>query len=221
LLGDFLVETGLIPRSTLDAALQLQGMVRNGSLSTAQAAEAVKRAHNRGGEVEQFSPSTPQPEGGLANLIAPPLGEILVEAGLIRISILKAALNLQEVVRTGALTKEEAVADFIHEHFGKHGSSETEIDQKVLELFIKAKLIQPGDLEAAVAVKKKHGGDVAKILEAAGKFDKLTFEAATVCQGLLEENRLKVEQAIIALHYCQRSRVSFEDAILELGWEKP
>lgn len=224
LLGDFLVETGLIPETTLEAALQLQEMVRNGSLSTTQAAEAVRRAHNRGGEVEQFSPSTPPADSAGVKVNAPPLGEILVEAGLIRINILKAALNLQEVVRTGALSKEEAVDAFIHEHFGKagkQGTGESSHDQKILDLFLKAKLIQPGDLDAAIAVKKKHGGEVSKILEAAGKVDKLTYEAAGKCQTLLEEKRLKIEQAIIALHYCQRSRVTFDDAIDELGWEKP
>ncbi|HEY9760345.1 MAG TPA: hypothetical protein V6C97_34625 [Oculatellaceae cyanobacterium] len=223
LLGDFLVETGLIPESTLEAALQLQGMVRNGTLSTSQAAEAVKRAHNRGGEVEQFTPTELPPDASPAKVNAPPLGEILVEAGLIRVSILKAALNLQDVVRTGALSKEEAVNAFIKEHFGKAGqdSLESARDQKVLRLFVKAKLISQGDIDAAEAVRKKHGGDVAKILEAAGKFDRQTFEAAQVCQNLVDENRLKIEQAIIALHYCQRSRVSFDDAIEELGWEKP
>ncbi len=224
LLGDFLVETGLIPQPTLDAALQLQEMVRNGSLSTTQAAEAVRRAHNRGGEVEQFSPSAPPADSTGAKVNAPPLGEILVEAGLIRVNILKAVLNLQEVVRTGALSKEEAVEAFIQEHFGKagkQGTGESSHDQNILELVIKAKLIQQGDLDAAIAVKKKHGGDVSKILEAAGKVDKITYEAAGKCQTLLEEKRIKIEQAIIALHYCQRSRVSFDEAIVELGWEKP
>jgi hypothetical protein len=223
LLGDFLVETGLIPESTLEAALQLQNMVRNGTLSTSQAAEAVKRAHNRGGEVEQFTPSEVVLDENHAKVNAPPLGEILVEAGLIRVSILKAALNLQDVVRTGALSKEEAVNAFIQEHFGKSAGENGGVgpDHKVLRLFIKAKLISQSDIDAAEAVRKKHGGDVAKILEAAGKFDRLTFEAAQKCQNLVDENRLKIEQAIIALHYCQRSRVSFDDAIEELGWEKP
>jgi hypothetical protein len=71
---------------------------------------------------------------------------------------LKAALNLQEVVRTGALSKEEAVEAFIQEHFGKagkQGTGESSHDQNILELVIKAKLIQQGDLDAAIAVKKK------------------------------------------------------------------
>jgi len=223
LLGSFLVETGLIPETTLNAALELQGMVRTGALTLPQAAEAVRRAHKRGGEVDQFLPSANQVEPG-TKINAPPLGEILVEAGLIKISILKAALNLQEVVRTGALGKEEAVASFIQEHFGDgvaQGSNEQEQEKKVLELLGKAKLIADQDLQTAMSVRKKHGGEVWKILVAAGKLDKKTYDSACTCQQLLDQNRLKLEQAIIALHFCQRSRVTFEEAIEELGWEKP
>ena len=91
----------------------------------------------------------------------------------------------------------------------------------MLELLNKAKLIQDQDLQTATTVRKKHGGEVWKILVAAGKLDNITYEAATTCQTLMDEDRLKVEQAIIALHFCQRSRVSFDEAIVELGWEKP
>jgi hypothetical protein len=224
LLGEFLVQAGLIPEATLEAALQLQELVRSGSLGTRQAAEAVRRAHNRGGELEQFSASTTK-EAGLGKIDAPPLGEILVEAGLIRFVILKAVLNLQEVVRTGALSKEDAIQAFIQEHFGKSGKPEEKADEdtgkRAIELLNKAKLIQDQDLQTALSVRKKHGGELWKILVAAGKLDNVTYEAANTCQKLLTENRLKIEQAIIALHYCQRSRVSFDEAIGELGWEKP
>ena len=133
LLGEFLVQAGLIPEGTLKAALQLQEMVRSGTLSTRQAAEAVRRAHNRGGEVEQFSASTPTKEPGIAKIDAPPLGEILVEAGLIRFVILKAVLNLQEVVRTGALSKEDAIQAFIQEHFGKGSKLENKPEDDTSE----------------------------------------------------------------------------------------
>jgi hypothetical protein len=224
LLGEFLVQAGLIPEATLNAALQLQELVRSGSLGTRQAAEAVRRAHNRGGVVEQFSASTTK-EPGIGQIDAPPLGEILVEAGLIRFVILKAVLNLQEVVRTGALTKEDAIQAFIQEHFGISGKPEQktddQTDRNVIDLLCKAKLIQDQDLQTAVSVRKKHGGELWRILVAAGKLDNITYDAAKSCQTLLAENRLKIEQAIIALHFCQRSRVSFDEAIEELGWEKP
>ena len=99
-------------------------MVKSGSLSTTQAAEAVRRAHNRGGALDPNLFSATPPSGPPdPRIVAPPLGQILVEAGLINPNVLKAALNLQEVVRTGAMTKEDAVSSFITEHFGKAGKT--------------------------------------------------------------------------------------------------
>lgn len=72
-----------------------------------------------------------------------------------------------------------------------------------------------------MGVKEKHGGDIGKILAAAGKLDAKTYAAAIKCVELISKDRLPVGQAIIALHYCQRSRVSFDEAVEEMGWEKP
>jgi hypothetical protein len=122
------------------------------------------------------------------------------------------------------MTRENAVEAFITEHFGKagkHGTGEPIEAQKAIDLCKKAGLLQEQDFLAAVSVKKKHGGEVSKILAAAGKLDSNTFQAAVTCNNLMELGRLKMEQAIIALHYCQRSRVSFNDAVDEMGWEKP
>ena len=226
LLGNFLVDAGLIPDATLSSALQLQEMVRSGALSTTQAAEAVRRAHNRGGALDPniFSASPPRDDVRDMKAVAPPLGQILVEAGLISIAVLKAALNLQEVVRNGAMSKDDAVQGFIREHFGKtgkHGTSEPPEAVKAIDLIKKAGLLQEQDFQAAVKVKVKHGGEVSKILAAAGKLDTNTYEAALKCNELMEQGRLKMEQAMIGLHYCQRSRATFDDAVEDLGWEKP
>lgn len=223
LIGHFLIEAGLIPEPTLNAALQLQEMVKEGTLTPQQAAEAVRRAHSRGGQFDQdiFLANPQEKAGKEARQIAPPLGEILVGAGLISIEALKAALNLQEVVRGGALTKEEAVEAFIKEHFGAGKGGSASEEKRAIELLRQAGLLNEQDMQAAEAVRNKHGGEVAKILAAAGKMDSITYEAAKTCVNLIGEERLKLEQAIIALHYCQRSRISFEEAVQELGWEKP
>lgn len=228
LLGHFLVEAGLVPEPTLNAALQLQEMVKAGSLTSAQAAEAVRRAHERGGKVDPnvFTATPPRGDISEAKPIAPPLGEILVQAGLITMPVLKAALTLQEVVRTGAMSKEDAVEGFIREHFGAAGKpgaikNEPKNVIRTLDLLKKAGLLADQDLQTAMTVKKKHGGELPKILMAAGKLDDVTFGAATTCDELINESRLKIEQAIIALHFCQRSRVTFDEAVEELGWEKP
>lgn len=227
LLGNFLIEAGLIPETTLHAVLQLQDMVKNGSLKTTQAAEAVRRAHQRGGSIEQdyFTATAnlvvdPRESRG----VSPPLGQILVEAGLIHPGTLKAALNLQEVVRNGAMSKEDALSSFVKEHFGASEKPEAKKEreaEQAIDLLKQAGLLHEKDVQAARAVKRRHGGNISKILAAAGKLDNKTFEAAISCKELMKEERLRVEQAMIVLNYCQRSRMTFDEAIEELGWEKP
>ena len=88
---------------------------------------------------------------------------------------------------------------------------------KVIGLIKQAGLVTDGDLEAAEKVKIKHGGEISKILMVAGKLDSLTLDAAKACQSLTDDGKLRVDQAIMALHYCQRMRVPFEEAAAELG----
>jgi len=200
-------------------------MVKNGSLGTTQAAEAVRRAHERGGNIESayFSASSVV-DKDVKVTAAPPLGQILVEAGLIAPSTLKAALTLQDVVRTGAMTKEDALAGFIKEHFGAADKPEIKKErdeEQGIDLIRQAGLLSEKDLEAARSVRKRHGGNVYKILLAAGKVDSKTFEAAQKCKTLMHEERMKVEQCMILLNYCHRSRMTFEEAIDEMGWELP
>ncbi|HMO21862.1 MAG TPA: hypothetical protein PKC98_12950, partial [Candidatus Melainabacteria bacterium] len=87
-LGQFLVEAGIVPQATVDAALQLQDLVRSGSLPTAKAAEAVRRAHVRGGQVDPALTSI-NPSNEASSVVAPPLGQILVEAAILRGPVLK------------------------------------------------------------------------------------------------------------------------------------
>lgn len=225
MLGNFLVEAGLVPNVTVEAALQLQDLVKHEALSTAKAAEAVRRAHVRGGAVDPAIVNLPRKDG--ARGMSPPLGQILVEAGVVSVSVLRAALNLQEVIRTGAMTKDDAIGALQKECFGDNmpdaasKREETEHHRKLIALMIKSGLINDFDMEAAIKVKRRHGGDVADILVAAGKLDKNTVVAANTCQTLIDEGRLDVGKAIIALNYCERSRVSFDEAVEEMGWEKP
>lgn len=228
LLGHFLVESGLIPERTLLAALRLQELVKRGFLSSAQAAEAVRRSHERGGEGdpdwEKLKTDMTKVE---INAIGPPLGQLLVEAGLISSIVLKAALKLQEVVRSGAMSKEDACKTLYGEYFGTTRAGkvqETDDDSpqvnRVVRLLIKAGIINDQDVIRAKNVRQKHGGKVSKILIATGKVDQQTFDAATECEILVAAEKIKIEKAMIALHYCQRSRVSFKEAVKELGWDK-
>ena len=224
-LGKFLVEAGIVPQATIDAALQLQDLVRSGSLPTIKAAEAVRRAHVRGGQVDPALTAIGKHKDDSQAVSAPPLGQILVEAAILRGPILKSALALQNQVRDSKINKEEAIDKLCVEVFGvgaKRSSklSETEDSTKAVELLKSSGLISEFDLETASKVKDKHGGRLVNILESAGKLDSLTVSAALKCVGLMKEEKINLDKAAIALHYCQRSRVSLEDALGELGWKK-
>lgn len=223
-LGQFLVEAGIVPESTVDAALQLQDLVRSGSLPTAKAAEAVRRAHVRGGQVDPALTSI-NPAEENPSVVAPPLGQILVEAAILRGPILKTALTLQQKVRDSKIDKDEAIDQLCIEVFGvsskkRSGDSETKESTKAVELLKSAGLISDFDLDTASKVKDKHGGRLVNILQRAGKLDTLTVEAALQSVRLMKDEKLNVDKAAIALHYCQRSRVGLENALEELGWKE-
>lgn len=223
-LGKFLVEAGIVPQATVDAALQLQDLVRSGSLPTIKAAEAVRRAHVRGGQVDPALTAI-RPSEDTKSIAAPPLGQILVEAAILRGPILKTALALQNKVRDSEINKEEAIDQLCVEVFGvgaKRSSklSESEDSTKAVELLKSSGLISEFDLETASKVKDKHGGRLINILESAGKIDSLTVEASLKCVELMKQEKINLDKAAIALHFCQRSRVGLEDALGELGWKK-
>jgi hypothetical protein len=90
-----------------------------------------------------------------------------------------------------------------------------------VDLLIKSGILQPADLKTAEGVRAKHGGSIPQILISANKMDATTFDAALVAIKLIQSNKMKVEQCIIALNYCSRSRVGFDAAIEELGWPDP
>ena len=223
-LGQFLVEAGLVPETTVDAALQLQELVKNGSLPTAKAAEAVRRAHVRGGAVDPKLINAPVNEGN--EIVAAPLGQILVEAAVIRGPIVRQALKLQEKIRSGEMTKEQAIDALCFEAFGVARKShetggETAESTSAIELLRKAQLVSDLDHDTASKVRDKRGGRLISILVKAGKLDQHAADAAIECNVLIAQGKLKEEKAIIALLYCQRSRINLDAALRELGWELP
>ena len=224
-LGKLLLEASLIPQHTLDAALLLQDMVKTGALQTAQAAEALVRAHNRSGTLEtKIFLAKPNPHARSRGVNVPPLGQILIEAGLINEEALKSALDLQEQTRAGDLTIDEAIGTFVRGCFASKrpdtNKEQPEVE-RAINLLRYAGMLEPQDVAAAEEIQQKHGGDLLSILVSAGKLEDMTLESAIQCQYFVHQKRLKVEQAVILLHFCQRSRITLGEAIEELGFEQP
>lgn len=175
------------------------------------------------------------------------LGELMTGAGLVTKISLDAALRIQELVQDKLLSPEEAV-QVLRAHHNKGTQIDSYIEATLksgqvppmpaaapaavpgrdpalmrgaLELLIQSGVVTTPDVEAANGVRSKFGGDLFAILEAAGKVDAKTVEAAFICQPLIQSGSMKVEQCIIALNYCSRMRVSFDDAIEGMNWPNP
>jgi len=231
LLGKFLLEAHLIPQHTIDGALLLQDMVKSGALSVDVAAEALARAHNRSGAFDtSIFLAKPNPHARELKISVPPIGELLLKAGLINEDALDAALTIQDAASKGQMTNEEALKKFAKRSFGSstdhsiqtvQPTGQQGYEERAVQLLVTAKLIESQDLAAGLKVQEKNGGYLLKILEAASRIDEVLSAAALRAQSLIDQKKMKEEQVIIVLYYVQRSRVSFDDAIEEMGWEKP
>lgn len=100
-------------------------------------------------------------------------------------------------------------------------AKDQEETKAAFDLLITAGLLTIDDIKTAFEVCSKHGGNIIQILVSAGKIPKSTYDAAVVCQSLIKDGLMKKEQCIIALNYCCRSRVEFNEALEELGWTNP
>lgn len=179
------------------------------------------------------------------------LNSLLLESGLLNSQSLDAALRMQDLVEEKQLsardaarvlaryhTKGKTIEQFVSvamQELGDGGSgagggggasagaSQTAMVsvKDALDLLVKAGVLTDNDIQTANEVRKKHGGDITKILGAANKLDEKTFEAAVICVPLIREGAMKMEQVSIALQYCSRMRTSFDDACSEMNWPNP
>jgi hypothetical protein len=178
------------------------------------------------------------------------LNSLLLESGLLNSQSLDAALRMQDLVEEKQLsardaarvlaryhTKGKTIEQFVSaamQELGDGGSSGGGVGapagapqagmvsvKDALDLLVKAGVLTDNDIQTANEVRKKHGGDITKILGAANKLDEKTFEAAVICVPLIRDGAMKIEQVSIALQYCSRMRTSFDDACSEMNWPNP
>ncbi len=219
----FLVDVGDLPSSTYQAALKVQMLLRSGSMTLTQAAGALDRAHLQGGLIvtEGLTNSGNPDQKGIET----PVEAILVEAGLIKNSVWKTVLRLQQEMRNGQLTKIEAMEEFRRQHpkpvVAPVPKAKQAPPQDILELILRAGLISQAEIDEVSEREEVDGTELAKRLVNKGKLGSDTLIAARQCLSLIERKRLPTERAIIALLYCQRSRVDLYHSFEELGWERP
>lgn len=158
-----------------------------------------------------------------------PVGRILVEGNLIPESLLGPAVELQTMVKNKEVRPMQAAQALMLVH-RKHIplkqaiqelgiGSKTIINWKeALELLKQSGLLGEHTVRTLNELAEKGKTDPVKTMLDSGFLDELLFQAAVRCNMLLQQKRLRKDQAVIALHYCMRSRTSLDDALQDLSY---
>jgi hypothetical protein len=256
-LGRVLVITGVISEQLLTSVLNAQVLIRDGKITREHAIEGLRSAKKLKITVEQslsdsgvyrmpsrqtirlgemFVLAGLLSESDLMNLLElglvneKPIGNVIVDSGLITRELVSAALRLQTMVQQGTLTALQAAEALAQVHAKGLSISAAIAELGLLkghphetirlgELLTVAGFITPSDIDKAVELSTKNSALIGKMLLVSGAIDESTLHASLRCQFLIREGFLKMEQAIIALNYCQRKQVSFDEAMDELGWK--
>ncbi len=155
-------------------------------------------------------------------------GQILTQSGMIDKTSLEAALSLQEMVLKGLLDK--AQASEVLRQVSKDGTSIMQVAQElkffdadpeqaaaIINLLTNAGLIDDHSVQKALARNQEFKGDPVKALLADGIIDRELYGSTLELLQRLEGQELKIEQCIILLQWCQRSRCSIDEAMQELN----
>ena len=81
------------------------------------------------------------------------------------------------------------------------------------ELLVAAQLVSPLQLEQALYTARKYNCMVGKILTDSGTVQHRVLQAALVCQEMLRKQMVQEEAAVVALNYCHRQDIRFQDAL--------
>jgi hypothetical protein len=158
-----------------------------------------------------------------------PIGQVLVDSNMIPNFLIQPAIELQNMVKRKDLRPTQAAQAlmFVHkEHVSVQdalrqlglGTKKLDGWKEALELLGTSGLIGQTAVKTLIDMAEKRKGEEVKTLLDSGLVDELLFQSAVRCNSLLQAKKLRKDQAIIALHYCLRSRTGLDDALSDLSY---
>jgi serine/threonine-protein kinase len=87
------------------------------------------------------------------------------------------------------------------------------------DLLVRTKIVTAEQIQDASKIQVGLGGEITAILVAQGKLDYGLADAANKCRALILEGNLSYEHGLQLLLYCEKTKVSFEQAIKDLNWD--
>lgn len=158
-----------------------------------------------------------------------PVGRVLVESNLIPEYLVGPAIELQNMVKRKDMRPIQAAQALVLVHKKRCtvaeairelgvGTRRIEGWKEALDLLKQAGLLGEHTVRTLIELAEKRKDEPGKALLDSGLLDELLFQSALRCNILLSQKRLRKDQAVIALHYCLRSRTSLDDALNDLSY---
>jgi hypothetical protein len=239
-LGRMLVLSGLTSDDQLSKALNAQAMLRKDQMSRSQAIEIIKVACPKASKMQEPAEkgaSTSRQvrfteflvSSGLATETEMlnameislnrklSLGETIVQLGIVSQLVFNKAVELHSKVVSGSLAFNDAVGQLHRMVFGDPEHDRAGHSPVLGELLKMSGLVTHADITEAIALANKYPSVIGKMLVMSGAIDEATLIASLRCQFMLKHGYLKVEDAVAALKYSKDNRMSFDDALEELG----
>jgi hypothetical protein len=164
-----------------------------------------------------------------------PLGAVLIQLGLITTDQLRLALRLQESISVGSIDIQSATDTLLLETGNSLIPKLTDIEpdvapkrSRLAEQFDAPKLrigellkmcgfVLEEEIQSAVALARDYPSVLGRMLVVNGYIDESTLLAALRCQFMVRNKLISVDEAVAAMKYARQSKLSFDDALDELG----
>lgn len=257
-LGRIILLYGTISKESLSACLTAQVLVRDGKVSRDQAIKALQTMRRRRMDLESSlrelgyyrQPIRPHTligelciKAGLiddGNVLSAletaleqeiPVGQAMIQKGLLSRADLELALELQEMVVNKTLTEEQAgeVLNKVSQCGFSPTAALTELaiktatedDTKSVWQLLTAAGAIGKDVRPAIFTGSASPPSLAELgqkLLQAELVDEFTLHNAYRCQFLMRNGFLALEQAIVVLNHCRSRRIAADFALRELNW---
>ncbi|HEY9776622.1 MAG TPA: hypothetical protein V6C81_22860 [Planktothrix sp.] len=257
-LGRCLVLNRALPSQLLASALTAQVLLRDGKITKEQALNGLRSASKKHQSIEsslqeagayrppsqtiRFGELLAQAgivtegdkvsaiEVGLVN--QQPIGQVLVQNGMISNQTLEDSLRLQDMVANGHLTGVQAAeilraahqkGTSVEQILSERSTKEDEIARanEVLGLLNMSGVVGKDEMTKAADIAGQLNCSMGEVLLTTGYVDKRILAAAVQGKSLVDDGILKAEQVAACLHYCQKTGVDFPDALREVSWTPP
>ncbi len=253
ILGLCLILKGVFSYAQWDAILNALSLVKTGKIGRQEAVEALIRVRIKGMSLEQSLKVTgctlKNPGAKLGELLvaacilsegdllqaveqsirkSTKLGEQLVQSSKLTPEFLELCLQVQGMVSTGILRRDQGVSvlkDCLAQQLSlQEVSVQTRLfaedpwaSSAIVNALSQSGIIKDYYAEEAMGRTCQFGMGPLAALVACGFISKDIYRAAVHCRSLLESGQIRVEHAILALQWCERTGCGAEEALSNIG----